>query len=134
MVQLKLVQDPEYKDAREWYADYGWHFSTQNVGHLLLQVVEYDWLDQDDAEVVRLLMQEYDELLEDEAMAITHKAREVREAAEEIESLLQEAIEAHENGDLHSTIQALDISAATEMAHGDCPATRALRRLLLEEE
>ncbi len=66
--------------------------------------------------------------------AVVKLAKGVREAAETVCGLLDEAVEAYESGDIEAVIEALDSAASTESEHGDNPATEALRKALLVEE
>jgi hypothetical protein len=114
-------------DAREWYGRYGWHYVTQHEGYILLDAVEYDWLDGTDAEAIVSLKEEYCELLDFEAEDIIAKAREVREAGEAVESLLADAVQAYQRGNMSAMARALNEAAAVESQHGASPATDELR-------
>ena len=74
-----------------------------------------------------------DDLTQDEAESIVAAAREIREAAEEVEAALEAAVEAYEDDDLDGVIAALDEARRIEIEHGDAPAANALRSQLLEE-
>jgi len=130
---LAVNADLSHEDARDWYSSYGWHLDTEECGSVTHDVVEYDWLDQDDDAVVALLLEAMDDLTQDEAESIVAAAREIREAAEEVEAALEAAVEAYEDDDLDGVIAALDEARRIEIEHGDAPAANALRSQLLEE-
>lgn len=125
--------DLSHEDARDWYSSYGWHIDTEDCGSVTHDVVEYDWLDQDDDAVVDLLLEAMGDLTQDEAEGIVAAAREIREAAEGVEAALEAAVEAYQQGDLDGVIAALDEAKRIEAQHGDAPAANALRSQLLEE-
>jgi hypothetical protein len=132
-MKLKHNADLTHEDARGWYNSYGWHITTANEGDVTIDAVEYDWLDGTDAEVIARLRETYDALTDDEAESIVAKAREVREAGETIEGLLDEAVEAYQSGDMDAVVEALDEAARVESEHGDSPATNDLRSQLLDD-
>jgi hypothetical protein len=127
--------DLTHKDAREWYEAFGWHLTTADAGDVCLQAVEYDWLDQsdDNGVILKLCDSMPRQLTVEEAASIVEMARSVREAAEAIESLLDEAVAAYESGDAKETIAALDRCASYESDYGDSPASSSLRSELLAE-
>lgn len=123
--------DTSHEDSRGWYDSYGWHFTTENAGDVCLQAVEYDWLDGSDAAAVRKLRAADSDITSDEAEAIVERAREIREAAESICGLLDEAVEAYESGDLDRCRRALLAAYSEESDHGDAPAAQSLAGELL---
>ena len=131
---MKLTKNANltHETAQEWYESYGWHMSTENEGDLLLQEVEFDWLD-DGEDAVGKLMEAKPGLLQEEAEGIVDKAASVREAAEAVEASLEEAVTAYRNSDLQGILYALNRARLTELPHGDAPASNALRAELLEE-
>jgi len=133
---MKLTDnaDLDHEDARDWYYGYGWHIPTKREGDVTMWAVEYDWLDDDDDKVIDKLRKKYKRLTYDEADAIVAKAREVRDTAEEVESLLDEAVEAYQRGDLDGVVEALDRAAEIEVQHGDSPAANSLRNQLLDDD
>jgi hypothetical protein len=132
-VRLRPDADTSHEQAKDWYAAYGWHLST-NAGDISLQAVKYDWLDDDDdAAIVAKIIGEYGKLDENDAIVIVHQAASVREMAEEVEGLLADAVKAYQSGDLDATIEALDTASSRESDAGDDPATKELARRLLEE-
>jgi len=133
-VCLRADADTRHERARDWYANYGAHVSTLAAGDVPVQAVEFDWLDEDDHEVVRRLMVEDGELLDFEADELVRLARGVREAAEDVCGSLDAAVEAYRRGDLASVIDWLDSASSTETdCGGDDPATSALASQLLAE-
>lgn len=132
-MKLKENANTEHEDARDWFSAYGAHVSTENHGDLTHDVVEYDWLDGDDDSVVNLLLAKYASLAEDEAAALAAMARAVREAAETVGELLEDAVAAYESGDLDGVIKALDAAESTESEHGASPATDTLRAVLIDD-
>jgi hypothetical protein len=131
-MRLKHNADLTHEDAKNWYENYGWHISTEKEGDVTLDAVEYEWLDGTDNEVISKLLKIYD-LTDHEAAVIAFMARKVREAAETVVGLLDEAVEAYQRGDLAAVLEVLDKAARVEWEHGDCPATRALRSQLLDD-
>jgi len=124
----------EHEDARNWYDSYGWHLTTEAAGDVVMQAVEYDWLDGgDDDEVVRRLMAEHEALTADEAESIVERARSIRDVAEGICSQLDEAVAAYERRDREVVREALSAARRDELDHGDAPATDDLARRLLVE-
>lgn len=132
-VGLKSNANTRHEDARDWYGDYGWHLSTEHAGDVLLQAIEFDWLDESDVEVGGKLLSDNDDLSEDEAIEIIRMARSVREMAENIDSLLDDAVDAYERGDLDETRKALLAAYAAESEAGDEPATKDLADRLLSD-
>ncbi len=125
----------KHQSGEEWYDDYGWHLSTERHGDICLQEVEYDWLDDgDDAAVAALLVaglpdpcdEEDAEDLQSCAEGVVARAREIREAADSVESLLDAAVAAYEAGDVDATVKALCEASSEEDEHGDDPATQTL--------
>lgn len=132
-----LVEDADtsHETAQDWYEAYGQHLSTLNAGDVCIQDVDFDWLDdEDDSDVRDKLLESDDRLSSDEAEALVGMARSVREAAEEIIGLLDEAVEAYDAGDREACIKALDAAKTLEMEHGDCPASSSLRDALIVDE
>lgn len=129
-VRLADKADTTHEDAREWYDSYGWHLTTDR-GDVILQAVEYDWLDEDDDTTCTRLITEQDITAAD-AAEIVEMAQSVRGMAEEVEGLLDAAVAAYEAGDLAGTIAALAAAGHREGDAGDSPATQALAAQLLE--
>ncbi len=126
--------DTTHETAEDWWDGYGWHLSTEESGDITLQAVGYDLLDSPEA-AIAALQQKHPRLGEDEAEAIVEMAFKIKEAAEAIESLLKQAVEAYTSGDLVAVIQSLDKCRSLESQHGDSPATKSLQeQLLLEDE
>ena len=133
MTNLIENADLSHEDARSFFESYGWHISTQDEGDVTIDSVEYDWLDGTDAQVIAKLRQTYGALTDDETECIIAKAREVREAAETVDGLLGEAVEAYQRGDMDAVVKALDEAARAECEHGDSPAANSLRSQLLAD-
>jgi len=131
-MRLKHNADLTHESAKDWYDNYGWYISTEKEGDVDLDAVEYEWLDGTDEEVISKLLETYD-LTDREAAAIAFMARKVREAAEAVAGLLDEAVAAYQRGDLARVLEVLDKAERVEWEHGDCPATRALRSQLLDD-
>jgi hypothetical protein len=130
--RLNADADTEHETAEEWYDSYGWHLTTENAGDAFLQAVEYDWLDDyDDDAVIARLLESDDQLNRDEAASMVTKAREIRECAESICDLLDEAVEAYQQGDADKVEELLDAAKSHESDHGDSPASDSLRSSLL---
>lgn len=123
--------DTSHEDSRGWYESYGWHLTTENAGDVCLQAVEYDWLDGSDAAAVRKLRASDSDLTSDDAEAIVERAREVRDAAESVCGLLDDAVQAYEARDLDRCRRALLDAYIAESDHGDAPATQSLAGELL---
>ena len=132
-MKLNKNADLNFETAQEWYESYGWHLPTENEGDVGLQAVEFDWLDGEEV-AVQNLMAKKPGLLQEEAEGIAAKAAEVREAAEEIERWLEEAVTAYRNSDVQGTLYALSRARLLEIPHGDAPASNSLRAELLEDE
>lgn len=130
---LRSDADTTHEDAREWYGSYGWHMTTENAGDVELQAVEYDWLDGTNADAVAKLLADDSDLTDDEAESIVEMARTVRDAAESIESMLNDAVTAYEAGDIDAVLAALESCRSSESDHGDSPASQSLRAALVEE-
>lgn len=136
--RLMADADITHEDAEDMYSSYGWHLSTEDAGDVTLQAVEFDWLDQsDDSGVAAKLLDSTrghgrSKMTVDEAEQIVAKAREVRESMESIDGLLEQAVAAHERGDVDSVIETLDNAQRQESEHGDCPESTSLRGKLLE--
>ena len=130
---LKINADTEHETAAEWYSSYGAHISTEHHGDLTHDTVDFDDLDDDDAEIVERLQEVYEDLSEDEAESLIALARSIREAAESFVSNLEAAVEAYEAGDLDQVIEALEAASSEEKEHGDDPSAKQLHKQLLEE-
>lgn len=131
-MKLKPNADLDHESAKDWYENYGWHITTEKEGDVTLDAVEYEWLDGTDDEVCAKLLETYD-LTDSEAAAIVFMARKVREAAETVADLLDEAVAAYQRGDMDAVVEALDEAARVESEHGDSPATDDLRSQLLDD-
>ena len=133
---MKLTKNANltHETAQEWYESYGWYMFTKNEWEVELQEVEFEWLEDGEDVAVQNLMVAKPGLLQEEAEGIVAKAAEVREAAEEVESWLVEAVTAYRNNDLQGTIDALSRARLLEILHGDAPASNSLRSELLEDE
>lgn len=127
--------DTNHEDARDGYDAFGYHVSTDGEG-VMLQEVEYDWLDDlDDDEIVDKLSMDHPEADRPALAHLVRMARSVRETAEEVEGLLDEAVEAYEAGDVDGVIDALDRCENVETRRGGAaPAALGLRSKLLREE
>lgn len=130
---LRDGADTHYESAEDWYRSYGAHISTEHAGDVTVQAVEYDWLDDDDEEVAAKVREADADISEDEAESLVALARRVCEAADGVESLLAEAVDAYERGDLRAVIGLLDDASSAEREHGDDPATSDLAERLLTE-
>jgi hypothetical protein len=130
---VALVRDAkiDHEDSREWYDNYGWHLTTEEAGDVCLQAVEYDWLDGTDEDAVCKLLDSDADLIRDEAEALVEMARTVRDAAESVCGLLDEAVAAYDRGDVRACRQALLDAWSAESDHGDSPAASALADALL---
>jgi len=131
--RLAVDADTTHEDARGWYESYGWGITTEHAGNVMLQACEYGWLDEDDDTAVRNLMASNHALMAAEAAEIVSMARSVREMAEEVEGLLDVAVEAYRSGDLAATITALEACERREIDGGDSPATQSLADELIDE-
>jgi hypothetical protein len=129
---LKLNADTGHESAEEWYGSYGAYISTDH-GDLTHDTVDYDWLDDDDSEIIERLQESDEDLSEDEAKSLVALARRIREAAESVVSNLEAAVEAYEADDIDAVIDALDAASSEERDHGDDPSARQLRKQLIEE-
>lgn len=130
---LAADADTSRETAQDWYEAYGQHISTVDAGDVCIQAVDYDWLDDDDDSDVRdKLIESDNRLSSDEAEALVGMARSVREAAEEICGLLDDAVAAYDAGDYDACVEALDSAKMLEIGHGDCPASSGLRGKLIE--
>lgn len=124
-----------HDDGAEMYSCYGAHITTEKAGDICIQSVDYEWLDDDDdANVVAKLLESTTGLDEDEAFTLVEMARRIRTDMDGIESMLDEAVEAYETGDLEATIEALRNCSSNESEHGDNPSTSALIEQLLMEQ
>jgi len=135
-MKLALTEnaDTSHEDAREWYAGYGAHISTEHAGDITHDAVDYDWLDDDtNQEIAEKLMVIYGDLSEDEGLALARLARRIREAAETVVGLLEDAVIAYDADDLDAVIEALDAASSEESEHGDDPAAQSLRKKMVEE-
>ena len=128
--RLRKDAATSHQSAKEWYEAYGAGISTENAGEVMVQIVEYDWLDaEDDESVVEHLSKS--DLTADDREQVVALARRVREAADEVSALLDDAVEAYQSGDADETIKALRLAKSSETDHGDWPATSALADQLL---
>lgn len=129
---FRRFADTTHETAQDWYDSYGWHLSTED-GDVVLQAVDYDWLDEDDAAVsARLREDGLDDLSGDEIASLIEHARTIRDAAQEIESLLEDAVSAYDAGDLDACRRALLDAESIESDHGDSPASSSLAAALLD--
>lgn len=124
----------EHETAKDFFSGYGWHLTTEHAGDVCHDAVDFDWLDDDNDTVIEKLLADDDDLLRHEAEAIVVRAREIREAGEAIEAILNDAVEAFERGDFAACVAALDAAESLEMEHGDCSASSALRAELIDGE
>lgn len=132
---LEGAEDCQVTDARDWYGSYGWDLRTENAGCVELQVIEYDWLDNAYDDEVAAKLREIDpEITEDEAIDVVEMARDIRESAEAVESLLDEAMEAYRDRDLRACLKALEECETIEERHGGSDVTNALRDRLIDRE
>lgn len=120
----------DMESAEDWYDAYGWHVSTEDAGDVELSVVSYDDLDKSDKTIVNNLLKDDEDLRRDEAEHIVAKAREVREAAESITSLLTEAIEAYRADDDREARNLLRQAKHEEWQHGDSTVTKSVSEAL----
>lgn len=126
-------KSPQYESAEEWYENYGAHLDTESTGSVMIQSIDYDWLDEkDDATLLADHRDDLDMLTDDEALALISMARNVRAAADDVVSLLRDAAEACEKGDKDAVVEALLAASSLESEHGDDPATQYLADQLLE--
>ena len=120
----------EVQSASEMYQSYGAHIPDENGYAVQIQAVFPGELeDHDDDELIRSLTEDGNG---DVADALVAKARSVFAAMKEIETELDEAIEAATDGDLERTVDALSRASRLERDHGDDPATRQLASQLLD--
>lgn len=134
-ITLRIGADTHHESAEDWYGSYGAYVSTESAGDVTIQSIDYDWLDEsDDDEVLRAHRDEIDTRITDnEALDLIARAREVREAADDIEGLLDAVVDAYERGVAAEVLSALDEARSAERDHGDYPATRELATRLLAE-
>lgn len=137
---LRGNADTSHETARDWYEAYGCSIiidgSYDDSYAVEVTAIEYDWLDDGDDDAVLARYLGDDEVTDDERdqlMSVVEKAREVRETAESICSLLDDAVSAYASRDLAACIQALDDAEREESEHGASPASDGLREQLLEE-
>jgi len=132
--RLNSDDDTEHETPEEWYDSYGWHLTTEHAGDVMLQAVEYDWLnDPEDDVVIELLLAENESLSYDEAETIVVKAREIRDAAESICELLVDCVAAYKRGDADEVERLLDEARDQESEYGDSPASSSLRSNLMAD-
>ena len=112
--------------AEQWYAGFGWSLQTRRCGDVELQVVDYRDLDGSDAEAVDRLCEGMDGLRRSEAEEIVDKAREIRDMADSVESVLGDAIDAYERGDIAGAAELLGDAHREEDASGGTPSTTAV--------
>jgi len=131
--KLKLNANTEHQNAQAWYAGYGARIDTDDGG-ISHEAVDFDWFDDGatNSEVAEKLMENYNNLTADERDELVQLARGIREAAETVVGLLEDAVTAYDAGDLEAVIAALDLASCEETDHGDNPATRYLSGKLLE--
>jgi len=133
-MRLKDNARTTHESAENWYDGYGAHITTEECGDICHSAVDFDWLEHDDSEVAELLLASYPNLSADDRESLVSMARRIREAAESVVGLLEDAVAAYEEGDLDATVAALDAASSEESDHGDDPACRSLRDALLEED
>ena len=135
LVSLAPQANTTHESAKSWYDSYGAHISTENHGNISIQAVEYDWLDDEhDAAVVALVLADMPDPEDDDdaadlrsvAEGLVDRAREVRDAADTVKSLLDEAVRAYESADINAVVEALQAASQYESEHGDDPATQTL--------
>ena len=130
---LRPNADTDHDDEHDFYHSYGWHIDTEHHGSLDLQTIEIDWLNQDDATVADLLINEYEYLNECEIDQLISKARSVCEYANELNNLLSDAVEFYNAKDVKNVVRSLRLAKNVEQEHGDAPATDRLAEQLLAE-
>jgi len=131
-VALTMDAKTDHEDARDWYDSYGWHLATERAGDITLDACAFDWLDDDEGVVAaQNLMREHEGLTADEADCIAQMAHTVRQAAESICGLLDEAVAAYEARDIERCRAALLAAYDQESEHGDSPAAQTLAGALL---
>lgn len=131
--RLARDADTEHQSAEDWYGCYGGHLSTSAAGDVVVQAVEYEWLEDPDDEAVgaRLIESTDHRLTQSEAEGLVAMARSVRETADALAETLDDAVSAYSEGDYRSCLRALRASLANELPYGDWPATRELADNLL---
>lgn len=127
---LQPAADTSHESGKDWYDSYGAHIETEHYGDLEVQAVCWEWLDGSDENAERILSRDR-ELSRAEAEELVTLAREVRDAAEAIDSLLGDAVSAYQVGDLEACKRALLSASSIELDHGDDPATTDLAGKLL---
>ena len=132
IVELRPGATTSHESAQEWYDAYGAYVpepDQEGSQQIEVQAIEYDWLDGSDDDVAQLLAN--DGIAGQIAIDLITLARDVRRAAEEIEDILDQAVEAYNDDDLVGVIDALTSAASAESEHGDTPATDFLADQLL---
>ena len=124
--------DTTHESAEDWYSSYGAHISTEGHGDLVVQTVEWDWLE-DGEKIIPRLKSDHEKLTTDEAKELIALAKRVRSAAKEVVSCLEAAVEAYDAGDLDECVAQLDAASSVEQDHGDDPASKSLRTALISE-
>jgi len=112
--------------AEQWYASFGWYLTTRRCGDLELQAVDYHDLDGSDTEAVERLLEAVEGLRRGEAEEIVDKAREIRDLADSVESVLGDAIAAYERGEIQEAAEILGDAHREEDASGGTPSTTAV--------
>ena len=124
-------EDPEY-----WYDAYGAHISTTAYGDVRIQEIDPQWLVAyaDDEELVAAHKGAHAYLTAKESAALVARARTVWDAACDIHSYRERAVDAYLDGDLDAVVEWLKTAEMEERQHGYAPAAEALRLQLLEED
>lgn len=140
-VVLRPDANTSHDDARNMYDCYGAHVTDHEYdqdGELVrerdieLQVVEYEWLDDDDDDAVTQKIVAEVGCSKAVAEQLLALARQVRRDMEAVERDLDEAVKAYDTGDINGVIEALRSARGKETEHGDDPSTSELVEKLLE--
>lgn len=137
--------DTAHETAEEWWADLGYHVTTEEMGDICHPICEVDDLGDCDEDLVRKLLARdsaVNECPTDEGgrdlvsaySDLVAYAREAWAAATTIAGLLETAVAAYHRGDLEAVLAALDEASQVENEYGDDPATWSLRSRLIEDE
>jgi hypothetical protein len=133
-LQLQPSANTHYESAQDWYKSYGAHISTERGGDIEIQLIDYDDLDADDDTIIAGLYDpDASDVSRNEYAALVALARDVRSAADALDDLLSDAVDAYEQDNIEAVVSALLEANDVEKEHGDNTATRALAGQLLEE-
>lgn len=141
---LNQNANTNHDDGEAMYNTYGAHIDDDETNkYYCLQRIKYDWLDEDDEELMPKLLGQTESEADAKYYICSNKevvkslvrlARSVKADMDAISEKMDAAVAAYEAGDLELTIELLEEARYMETEHGgDDPSTSELRQSLLSE-